>query len=201
MKTKPDKKREGSDGPAALKHSLYMDVWGGLPAEEAVVSEKWDFVKPESYPLPSSSHRKPKGSGSRWESKMSNLPDAGQRVPQGRLLTHHEQIAGGQKPCVHLLVLLVRHWLQAESERSPRNHRSLQNQTSPWRRGETPPLASSRSGRARSPSQASYSRLNFKRRTAKINATATSLKLNHTASNEPAALKSVTLNPGRFSRS
>lgn len=165
------------------------------------MSEKWDFVTPQPYPLPSSSHRQPKGSGSRWESKASNLLRVGQRVPRSRVLTYHEQIGGrGQKPCVHLLIL-VRHWLQAESDGLLETTKAFKIKPLPGDGAKYPPLASSRSGKARSPSQASYSRLNFKRGTAKINSTGASLKLDHTARSQPAALKSMTLNPGHFSRS
>lgn len=106
----------------------------------------------------------------------------------------------GQKPCVHLLIL-VRHWLQAESDGLLETTKAFKIKPLPGDGAKYPPLASSRSGKARSPSQASYSRLNFKRGTAKINSTGASLKLDHTARSQPAALKSMTLNPGHFSRS
>lgn len=87
------------------------------------------------------------------------------RAASSRTTNKQLEIRGPAPTCSSCLAC---RGLRAESERSPGNHQRLQSQTRPWRTGKCLPPASSHGGKARSPSQANYSRLNFKHEQQKL---------------------------------
>ena len=171
MKAKPSKKGRGQTDPPLLGCGLRGDC-------RAVVYV-WiagEVVKPESGLLHSSGHNLPPPAHTRnlkalaltRNQRQQTSSTQGRQSPRtasSRATNKQLEIRGPASTCSSRLAC---RGLRAESERSPGNHQRLQSQTRPWRAGKCLPPASSHGGKARSPSQANYSHLNFKHEQQKL---------------------------------
>lgn len=171
MKAKPNKKGRGRTDPPLPGRDLRADC-------RAVVYV-WiagEVVKPESGLLLSSGHNLPtpahttnlKALALTRNQRQQTSSTQGRRSPRAAsswATNKQLEIKGPAPTCSSRLACRGQ---RAESERSPGNHQSLQSQTRPWRAGKCLPPASSHSGKARSPSQANYSHLNFKHEQQKL---------------------------------
>ena len=171
MKAKPNKKGRGRTDPPLPGRDLRADC-------RAVVYV-WiagEVVKPESGLLLSSGHNLPtpahttnlKALALARNQRQQTFSTQGRRSPRAAsswATNKQLEIKGPAPTCSSRLACRGQ---RAESERSPGNHQRLQSQTRPWRAGKCLPPASSHGGKARSPSQANYSHLNFKQEQQKL---------------------------------
>ena len=162
MKTKPNKKGKGQTDPLLLSVVYMWTAWEVAKSESGILCSPGHSLPPLAHTTNLKTLDLARNQRQQTSSMQGRLSP---RATSSRTTNKQLKIRGPAPACSSCLAC---RGLRAESELSPGNHQRLQSQTLPWRTGKCLPPASSHSRKARSPSQANYSHLNFKHEQQKL---------------------------------